>query len=61
MLNEWDLPGKFNKNVDIIIVLLSLCSSFGRSKKKRNVHVNGSADIGEDALLKKQLKEDVDF
>jgi hypothetical protein len=61
MLNEWVLLGKLNKKVYFIIIFISLCSSFGRSMAKRNVHVNGHHNNGEDALLKKQLKEDVDF
>jgi Na+/H+ antiporter NhaC len=63
MLNEWVLLGKFDNNLYfiIIIIIIFLFSSFGRSKPKRNVHVNGKTEIGEDLLLKKQLKDDVDF
>jgi len=59
-LKKWVLVGKFrNKFYFIIIIVFFLCSSFGPSKK--DVHVNGNGDIGEDLLLKKQLKDDVDF
>jgi len=62
MLNTWDLLGKFKKNIYFMIIIINrIYSSFGRSKTKRNVHVNGVNGIGEDFLLKKHLKEDVDF
>jgi len=62
MSNEWVLNGKFsNKFYFIIIFINILYSSLRCPTSKKNVRVNGNNEIGEDDLLKKQLKDDVDF
>ncbi|CAF3355785.1 unnamed protein product [Rotaria socialis] len=40
---------------------MGLACSFTRPKKKKNTHVNGTNDFGDDFLLKKTLTEDVDL
>jgi hypothetical protein len=63
MLKKWVSLGKFNWKIYHIIIIFAvfICSSFGPSSRKRNVHVNGKHETGEDLALKKHLKEDVDF
>jgi hypothetical protein len=60
MSKKWVLLGKIEKRISLIFVVF-FCSSFGRSSRARNVHVNGKYETGEDLILKKNLKEDVDF
>lgn len=52
----------FLRNIHLTIYLCFSRSSFGPpSKRNRTVHINEHDQGGEDSLLKKQLKDDIDF